>query len=80
MLQTFQRLISPAISTAIRNTRQVCAIAKEENAEVLPICAQIEAEISGMSDEDKELFLADMHLESSGLAQNHQEPAIICWV
>lgn len=47
----------------------VCAIAKEENAEVLPICAQIEAEISGMIDEDKELFLADMHLESSGLAR-----------
>ena len=47
----------------------VCAIAKEENAEVLPICAQIEAEISGMSDEDKKLFLADMHLESSGLAR-----------
>ena len=47
----------------------ICAIAKEENAEVLPICAQIEAEISGMSDEDKELFLADMHLESSGLAR-----------
>ena len=47
----------------------VSAIAKEENAEVLPICAQIEAEISGMSDEDKELFLADMHLESSGLAR-----------
>ena len=36
---------------------------------MLPICAQIEAEISGMSDEDKELFLADMHLESSGLAR-----------
>lgn len=35
----------------------------------MPICAQIEAEISGMSDEDKELFLADMHLESSGLAR-----------
>lgn len=47
----------------------VCAIAKEENAEVLPICAQIEAEISGMSDEDKALFLEDMHLESSGLAR-----------
>ncbi|MCI5669007.1 MAG: redox-regulated ATPase YchF [Oscillospiraceae bacterium] len=52
-----------------REYQAVCAIAKEENAEVLPICAQIEAEISGMSDEDKELFLADMHLESSGLAR-----------
>ena len=49
--------------------KAVCDIAKEENAEVLPICAQIEAEISDMSDEDKEMFLADMKLESSGLAR-----------
>ena len=47
----------------------VMKIAAEENAEVLPICAQIEAEIADMSDEDKEMFLADMHLESSGLAR-----------
>ena len=44
-------------------------IAEEENSEVLPICAQIEAEIADMSNEDKEMFLADMHLESSGLAR-----------
>ncbi len=49
--------------------KAVCAIAKEENAEVLPICAQIEAEMSDMSDEDKEVFLADMNLESSGLSR-----------
>ena len=49
--------------------RAVCAIAEEEHAEVLPICAQIEAEISDMSDEDKEMFLSDMHLESSGLSR-----------
>ncbi len=49
--------------------KAVCAIAAEEHAEVLPICAQIEAEISDMSDEDKEMFLADMNLESSGLAR-----------
>lgn len=56
----------------IENNEQykaVCEIAKEENAEVLPICAQIEAEMSDMSDEDKEMFLADMKLESSGLAR-----------
>ena len=47
----------------------VVRIAKEEHAEVLPICAKIEADIADMSDEDKELFLADMHLESSGLAR-----------
>ncbi len=49
--------------------KAVCAIAAEEHAEVLPICAQIEAEISDMSDEDKEMFLSDMNLESSGLAR-----------
>ena len=49
--------------------KAVCEIAKEDKAEVLPICAQIEAEMSDMSDEDKEMFLADMNLESSGLAR-----------
>lgn len=49
--------------------KAVLAIAKEENAEVLPICAKIEADMADMSDEDKELFLADMHLESSGLSR-----------
>lgn len=49
--------------------KAVCAVANEENAEVLPICAQIEAEIADMPDEDKAMFLADMHLESSGLAR-----------
>lgn len=46
---------------------QVLEVAKEEGAEVFPICAQIEAEISGMSDEEKEFFLESMGLESSGL-------------
>ena len=47
----------------------VAEIAREEHAEVLPICAQTEAEIADLSDEEKELFLADMNLESSGLAR-----------
>lgn len=42
-------------------------IAAEENSEVLPICAEIEAEISGMEPEEKMLFLSDMGLEESGL-------------
>ena len=49
------------------NYKKVCEIAKEQNAAVLPICAQIEAEIADMSDEDKEMFLADLGLEISGL-------------
>ena len=42
-------------------------IATEEHAGVLPICAEIEAEISGMEPEEKELFLSEMGLEQSGL-------------
>lgn len=49
--------------------KAVCEIAAEEHAEVLPICAQIEAEISDMSDEDKAMFLSDLNLEQSGLAR-----------
>ena len=54
----------------IENNEQykaVCAIAAEEHSEVLPICAQIEAEISDMDKEEKELFLSDLGLEESGL-------------
>ena len=40
---------------------------EEEKYAVLPICAQIEAEISDMSDEDKEMFLEEMGLHESGL-------------
>lgn len=32
-----------------------------------PICAEIEAEISNMEADEKELFLADMGLTESGL-------------
>ncbi len=42
-------------------------IADSEHAAVLPICAEIEAEISGMEAEEKELFLSEMGLEQSGL-------------
>ena len=47
--------------------KTVCDIAERENAAVLPICAQLEAEISDMSDEDKEMFLSELGLEVSGL-------------
>lgn len=45
----------------------VCKIARQENAAVLPICAETEAEIAGMDAEEKQIFLADMQLEESGL-------------
>ncbi|MFR1501496.1 MAG: DUF933 domain-containing protein, partial [Ruminococcus sp.] len=38
-----------------------------EHAAVLPICAKIEAEISDLEDDEKEMFLSEMGLEESGL-------------
>ncbi|MDR0903539.1 MAG: redox-regulated ATPase YchF [Ruminococcus sp.] len=42
-------------------------IAEAENAVILPICAEIEAEISGMDPEDKMLFLDELNMENTGL-------------
>ena len=47
--------------------KSVCEIAKAEGAEVLPICAKLEAEISSLSKEEKEMFLSDAGIESGGL-------------
>lgn len=49
------------------NYQAVCKIAAAEGSEVLPICAGIEAEISSLSKEDKEMFLADLGVEQGGL-------------
>ncbi len=43
------------------------AFADEEHAEVIPICAQIEAEIAQLDDEDKAVFLDDLGITESGL-------------
>ncbi len=45
----------------------VVEIAKEENAETFPICAEMEAEIAELDADEKAMFLEDMGLDSSGL-------------
>lgn len=47
--------------------KAVCDIAHSEGSAVFPICAQIEAEIADMNDEDKAMFLGELGLETSGL-------------
>ncbi len=42
-------------------------LAKKENASVIPVSAQIEAEISELDDEEKAMFLEELGLEQSGL-------------
>ncbi|UUX33092.1 redox-regulated ATPase YchF [Fundicoccus culcitae] len=47
--------------------KQVEALAAEQGAEVVPICAQLEEEIAELDDEEKSDFLAGYGLEESGL-------------
>jgi hypothetical protein len=46
---------------------QVEALAQREGAQVVAICAALEAQIADMSDEDQKLFLADMGMTEPGL-------------
>ncbi len=50
-----------------KNYNMVKTIAETEKAEILPICAALEAEISTLSDEEKVMFLEELGLERSGL-------------
>ncbi len=50
-----------------QNYNMVKEIATKEKAEILPICAALEAEISSLSDEEKAMFLEELGLERSGL-------------
>ncbi len=47
----------------------VAARAAEEGAEVIPVCAGIEAEIAELEPEEKAMFLADLGIEDSGLSR-----------
>ncbi|WP_281558621.1 redox-regulated ATPase YchF [Thalassomonas sp. RHCl1] len=46
---------------------QVRAIAEEEGAVVVPVCAEIESEIAELDDEERDEFMADMGIEEPGL-------------
>ena len=47
----------------------VAARAAEEGAEVIPVCAGIEAEIAELEPDEKAMFLADLGIEDSGLSR-----------
>ncbi len=48
---------------------QLRAAVAEEGAEVVAVCAGIEAELAGMDEEERDLFLADLGVSESGLAR-----------
>lgn len=47
--------------------KQVREIAATENAEVTVICAEIEAEVAELDDEERSMFLQELGIEESGL-------------
>ncbi|MBQ2672227.1 MAG: redox-regulated ATPase YchF [Clostridia bacterium] len=47
--------------------KEVKKIALEENSKILPICAELEAQISEMDEKEKLAFLEDIGLKESGL-------------
>lgn len=49
------------------NVNNLKEIAKEENAEVIPLCVRFEEELAGLDDEDKKEMLKEFGLEESGL-------------
>ena len=50
-----------------KNYSTVKEIAEREKAEILPICAALEAEMSGLESDEKAMFLEELGLERSGL-------------
>ena len=48
---------------------QVAAFAERENAVLVPVCAEVEAEISQLDADDRKLFLDELGLKESGLAR-----------
>ena len=49
------------------NYQKVIDYAKEENAQVIPVCCQIESDLSALSPEERAEYLADLNVEESGL-------------
>lgn len=47
--------------------QRVKEFAMSEKSEVIPVCAEIEAEIAELDDEEKEMFLSDLGIQESGL-------------
>lgn len=57
------------LSTDNKDVQEVRAIAAEQGAEVVKLCARLEEEMAGLTDEERHEFLASLGVEESGLEQ-----------
>ena len=53
--------------TSNKNYNDLCKLAKEENTSVIPISAQVEADLASLEEEEKKMFLEELGVEYSGL-------------
>ena len=53
--------------TSNKNYNDLCKLAKEENTIVIPISAQVEADLASLEEEEKKMFLEELGVEYSGL-------------
>jgi len=55
------------LSTGNAYTQQVEALAKEENAQMVVICAQLEAELAELDKEERQAYLSELGVTDSGI-------------
>ena len=65
--QMYQRMIWQTTELPIRMCRLYGNMRRRKDCEVFVVCAEIEAEISQLDDDEKKMFLDDLGLEESGL-------------
>ena len=56
-----------AAPQAVPYFQQVAALAEEQGAQVIPVCAKLEAEIAELPADEKQMFLDDLGVAESGL-------------
>ncbi|MDX8346065.1 redox-regulated ATPase YchF [Rossellomorea sp. YZS02] len=59
-------IVDPSDNEYVQKVRE---FAKDDNAEVIVVCAKIESEIAELDDEEKAMFLQELGIEESGLDQ-----------
>lgn len=67
MQQMYLKTIWQMMRLITKRVQAVREYAKGEQSEVFVVCAEIEAEISELDDDEKKMFLEDLGLKESGL-------------
>lgn len=57
------------LEAANENYKKLKELAHSEGAEILPVCAKIEAEINELPEDEKGIFLAELGISESGLSR-----------